>query len=354
MRKALIFGLVLLNINTIFAFNKIKVMNDYYQSGNLGKLQTCLDTIKVFNKSEVAAKLYYSDILNNTNANYQKLSTIYQKTNFGQKAILLEGKKYFLKRDYKKSIKEFSRLSKDFSSKKNYWLAISFFKDSQWWKAIIYAQKYIAFAEKSAKKDQCYLIIANSYQNLKFYDKAINTFKFIKKNVFDIHFIPEITYQLGLCYELKGDNLSALDQYSIIVNNYSYSPFFLKTENRLSKSDKKKIMESPNPKDIVDSPIVASKKENQKSQKKIVKSSSEFFIKGKYYIQAGAYSNKKYAELQKKKILKLGIKSTIKTKKYGKKELLTVSLGPFNSKKNALEITKKLKQNKIKAYIYKL
>ncbi len=353
MKKIVFAGLILFSISTIFAFNKIKMMDEYYHSGKLKELKLCLDTLKVTSNSETAGKLYYFDILKDSDENYPKLSKIYKNTDFGQKAILTKGKELFLKRKYDKAISEFSKLENKFSGKKNYWLALSHFKNSEWRKAIIYAQKFIAFASKSAKKDQCYLIIASSYQNMKYYDKAIDTFKFIAKNVYDIHFIPEITYRLGLCYELKGDSLSALEQYSKVINNYSYSPFFIKTENRLSKSDKKKILKNSISKDIQKERIVVEKKKNN-LKKSSVKNQKVSFEKGKYYIQAGAYSTKKYAEIQRKRIRKLGLNSSIKPKKYGKKQLLTVCLGPYQSKKNAQKIVKKLKRKKIQSYIYKL
>jgi tetratricopeptide (TPR) repeat protein len=349
MKINLILVLLIVFFSSVYANNKSKILDGYYRKGEILNLKKCLDTLKVSTKEDIAGKLFYYDLLSNSNQNYSILSNKYPETKFGQQAILMQGKRYFLQRDYDRAIKSFSKLNKSYKSLQNYWLALSYFKNEEWRKAIIKAQRYISFSDKSYKKDKCYLIIAISYQNLKFYDKAIHTFKFIRNNVFDIHFIPEIIYRLGICLERKGDSADALEEYSKIINNYSYSPFFIKTENRLSKKDKMKILKNS----ALISPIL---KDEKKSLAKIKPDAKQhnYFVKGKYYIQAGAYSSKKYAEIQKNRILKLGLKPFIKLKKYGNKELLTVSLGPFNSKKKAVETNTKLKNKKIKAYIYRL
>lgn len=329
--KKIFFLILLLSVFEIFAINadwKKKTIS-YYQQGNIEKVREIIGSFQPFTDADKSFILYYQakiqlDIFS-TKTSFEKLTNTHPETDFGQKAFLELAKIYLLESNFPQAQKCLNNITKSKSENKFFWQAQLYFQSQKFDSAIEESRKFIEKSNDNDLIETSYLLMAESKIKQKKYHEALEILVEFKNSEFIDHQIVGLLYKTGFCNEKIGEIEKATNYYKKVINEYTYTKYANDAQIRLNKiGNLSQVSESNNIPAIIHKPK-----------------------KGKNtYLQAGAFSSKKNAELRVTQVKNLHYESHI----FEAKGKFKVAVGPFNIDSNLKKAKKVLKENNIPTF----
>ena len=258
---------------------------------------------------------------------YKQLAEKYESNYYGQMAILELGKTYILERNYQQALQTLKKLDHHIIIEKEYWLGKAYFFLEEYHYAILSAQNFIFESGEHNLTEDSYFLIAESYIKQKLYQRAINTLEYLRESSYICNQIPLLYYKLGFSYEQLKQWEQAINSYKKLKMEFPYNHYTFLAEERMSN------LQSP-------SQGITSKPSNPavKSDKKRI------------YLQVGAFGSFQSAEKQKTIINQLGVGCITFSKNSSGKKLYIAAAGPFENDQSFQKAKVLLQKNNISGF----
>jgi len=253
---------------------------------------------------------------------YQKAYQKDPESLYAQKSLLELGKLQLLNRNYETALQYLKKVTNASLQDKEFWLAKTYFKLKKYDNAIISSQNFISDAKDNQSKyseiETAYFLLVESYLQKDLYSKALRNLEYLRKSKYIQNNLPLLRYKIGLCHEKMKDYEQALKDYKKLKRDFPYHQYSYLAEERMMQMSRDKVVDI----ELDSFSTLANGKQPSKA------ATGEGL---KVYLQIGAFSSTKRAEVQGKKAMNLGLDFSIFPKKVSGKTLYIVAVGPFQN-----------------------